>query len=85
MHGHIKKLVEEYFETDSEAVLADPILFGDYRAAREECEQRVYEDIGDYDVSKAIFQVMHMILFSISHFSSGLYFYLSAVYTAGHP
>ncbi|XP_078791125.1 dynein axonemal heavy chain 10 isoform X3 [Oryzias latipes] len=56
VHGHIKKLVEEYFETDSEAVLADPILFGDYRAAREECEQRVYEDIGDYDVSKAIFQ-----------------------------
>uniref|UniRef100_H2LCS2 Dynein axonemal heavy chain 10 n=1 Tax=Oryzias latipes TaxID=8090 RepID=H2LCS2_ORYLA len=57
VHGHIKKLVEEYFETDSEAVLADPILFGDYRAAREECEQRVYEDIGDYDVSKAIFQL----------------------------
>lgn len=60
MHGHIKRLVEEFFESDSEAVLADPILFGDYRAAREDHEPRVYEDIGDYDVSRAIFQVMHV-------------------------
>ncbi|XP_024136867.1 dynein heavy chain 10, axonemal isoform X4 [Oryzias melastigma] len=56
VHGHIKRLVEEFFESDSEAVLADPILFGDYRAAREDHEPRVYEDIGDYDVSRAIFQ-----------------------------
>lgn len=41
-----------------EAVMRDPILFGDYRTALSETEPRVYEDIQDYDASKALFQVL---------------------------
>lgn len=41
-----------------EAVMKDPILFGDYRLALSETEPRVYEDIQDYDASKALFQVV---------------------------
>lgn len=37
--------------------MRDPILFGDYRAALNEAEPRVYEDIQDYEASKALFQV----------------------------
>lgn len=36
--------------------MRDPILFGDYRTALKS-EPRVYEDILDYDASKALFQV----------------------------
>ncbi|TNN52942.1 Dynein heavy chain 10, axonemal [Liparis tanakae] len=42
-----------------EAVMRDPILFGDYRTALSETEPRVYEDIQDYDASKALFQEIH--------------------------
>lgn len=38
--------------------MRDPILFGDYRTALSETEPRVYEDIQDYDASKALFQVL---------------------------
>lgn len=38
--------------------MKDPILFGDYRLALRETETRVYEDIQDYDASKALFQVL---------------------------
>lgn len=38
--------------------MRDPILFGDYRTALNESEPRVYEDIQDYDASKALFQVL---------------------------
>lgn len=44
-----------------EAVMKDPILFGDYRLALSETEPRVYEDIQDYDASKALFQVLWVI------------------------
>lgn len=41
--------------------MKDPILFGDYRCALSETEPRVYEDIQDYDASKALFQVLWVI------------------------
>ncbi|XP_044053526.1 dynein axonemal heavy chain 10 isoform X1 [Siniperca chuatsi] len=56
VQGHIKNLTEEHFKSDMEAVMRDPILFGDYRTALSETEPRVYEDIQDYDASKALFQ-----------------------------
>lgn len=54
----IKNLVDEYFKSDREAVMKDPILFGDYSNALDETEPRVYKDIIDYDASKALFQVL---------------------------
>lgn len=54
---HIKNMTEEHFKSDMEAVMRDPILFGDYRTALSDTEPRVYEDIQDYDASKALFQV----------------------------
>nr|XP_015221526.1 PREDICTED: dynein heavy chain 10, axonemal [Lepisosteus oculatus] len=56
VQGHIKNLIEEHFKADLESAIRDPILFGDYRAALNEAEPRVYEDIQDYDASKALFQ-----------------------------
>uniref|UniRef100_A0A8D3BG74 AAA+ ATPase domain-containing protein n=1 Tax=Scophthalmus maximus TaxID=52904 RepID=A0A8D3BG74_SCOMX len=56
VQGHIKNLIEEHFKSDMEAVIRDPILFGDYRTALSETEPRVYEDILDFDASKALFQ-----------------------------
>lgn len=44
-----------------EIAMKDPILFGDYRCALSETEPRVYEDIQDYDASKALFQVLWVI------------------------
>ncbi|NXA03996.1 DYH10 protein, partial [Sapayoa aenigma] len=56
VQGHIKTLVEEHFTDDSEHAMRDPVLFGDFRTALNEAEPRVYEDIQDYDVAKALFQ-----------------------------
>ncbi|XP_063051673.1 dynein axonemal heavy chain 10 [Engraulis encrasicolus] len=53
---HVKTLLEEHFPADLENAIRDPILFGDYRSALNEAEPRVYEDIQDYDASKALFQ-----------------------------
>lgn len=50
-------LVDEHFKFDMEAVMKDPILFGDYSNALDETEPRVYKDIIDYEASKALFQV----------------------------
>lgn len=56
VQDHIKNLIEAHFNSDMEAVMRDPILFGDYMTALSESEPRVYEDIQDYDASKAVFQ-----------------------------
>ncbi|MED6232426.1 Dynein heavy chain 10, axonemal, partial [Ataeniobius toweri] len=58
VQGHIKNLVEEHFNPEMEAVMSDPILFGDYRTALSESEPRVYEDIQDYESSKAMFELI---------------------------
>uniref|UniRef100_A0A8C8G323 AAA+ ATPase domain-containing protein n=1 Tax=Oncorhynchus tshawytscha TaxID=74940 RepID=A0A8C8G323_ONCTS len=56
VQDHIKNLIDEHFKSDLESAMRDPILFGDYRTALNESEPRVYEDIQDYDASKALFQ-----------------------------
>lgn len=61
-----------------DVVLKDPILFGDYRCALSETEPRVYEDIQDYDASKALFQVLwvikdHRLPQTLSLFSFGIF------------
>lgn len=58
VQGLIKKLVDEHFNSDMEAVMTDPILFGDYSNALAETEPRVYEDVLDYETSKILFQVL---------------------------
>lgn len=57
VQDHIENLVTEHFSGDVEAVLRDPILFGDFRMALREDEARIYEDIQDYEAAKALFQV----------------------------
>lgn len=57
VQDHIGNLVKEYFTDDYEAVMRDPILFGDFRTALHEDEPRVYEDIQDYEAAKALFEV----------------------------
>ena len=54
---HIRNLVTAHFNEDVEAVMRDPILFGDFRTALHEEEARIYEDIQDYEAAKALFQV----------------------------
>ncbi|KAF4798840.1 Dynein-1-alpha heavy chain, flagellar inner arm I1 complex [Turdus rufiventris] len=56
VQGHIKNLVEEHFTDDLEYVMRDPVLFGDFRTALNYAEPRVYEDIQDYDIAKALFK-----------------------------
>ncbi|XP_006894689.1 PREDICTED: dynein heavy chain 10, axonemal [Elephantulus edwardii] len=56
VQNHIRSLVEEHFHEDLETVMRDPILFGDFRLALHEDEERVYEDIQDYEAAKALFQ-----------------------------
>lgn len=57
VQGHIKSLVEEHFADHLEHVMRDPILFGDFRTALNEAEPRLYEDIQDYELAKALFKV----------------------------
>ena len=47
---------EPEFKPTSNYVFRDPILFGDYRNALEMGEPRIYEDLQDYEASKALFE-----------------------------
>ena len=62
LKGHLKALIEENFKDHQEYVFRDPILFGDYRTALDEAEPRLYEDIQDFDASKALFQEVRFFL-----------------------
>lgn len=53
--GHVNVLLEDSFSDHFEYVVRDPILFGDFRNALTE-EPRVYEDVVDYEATKAIFE-----------------------------
>ncbi|XP_077418136.1 dynein axonemal heavy chain 10-like isoform X1 [Vanacampus margaritifer] len=52
----LKNLVEEHFKAFVDDVMKDPVFFGDYRTALSETEPRIYEDLGNFDTSKALFQ-----------------------------
>jgi dynein heavy chain len=53
----MKKLVDDVpqLKQNMEYVFRDPVLFGDYRNALDVGEPRIYEDIQDYEASKALF------------------------------
>ncbi|KAK7889071.1 hypothetical protein WMY93_024631 [Mugilogobius chulae] len=53
---HVRSLVEEHFPSAAESVLKEPILFGDYMTALSESEPRIYDDVQDYEASKALFE-----------------------------
>lgn len=52
----ISSLVEENFKNHLDYVSREPLLYGDFRTALDEGEPRLYEDVQDYDATKAIFQ-----------------------------
>ncbi len=52
----IGELVSEYFETESDHVMKNPILFGNYRHTMSNENARLYEDVLDYQAIRPIFQ-----------------------------
>lgn len=58
VHENMKRLVEDEpeFKPHSDYIFRDPVMFGDFRNALEIGEPRIYEDMQDYDASKAIFE-----------------------------
>lgn len=58
VHNIMSRLVndEPQLKDSSEYVFRDPIMFGDYRNALEIGEPRIYEDLQDYEASKALFE-----------------------------
>jgi len=54
----MKRLIEDEqeFKSSIDYVFRDPILYGDYRNALEMGEPRIYEDLQDYEASKALFE-----------------------------
>ncbi|KAL8575827.1 Dynein heavy chain 10, axonemal [Nucella lapillus] len=54
--GTIKDLVEENYKLYMETVMRDPIMFGDFRTFLDEAEPRLYEDVQDYEATKALFE-----------------------------
>ena len=47
---------EPEFKPHADYIFREPILYGDYRNALELGEPRIYEDMQDYEASKAIFE-----------------------------
>ena len=62
--SHIKDLLNQYFVDYVEVAIRDPILFGDYRTALTPEKPRIYEDMQDYDVVKALFDEVSYIFAS---------------------
>jgi dynein heavy chain len=66
----MKRLIEDEpeFKNSIEYVFREPILYGDYRNALELGEPRIYEDLQDYEASKALFeQVFNFFLLNKDH------------------
>lgn len=56
MENRIKETVQQNFEEHTEYIMSNPLLFGDFRNAMSEGEQRNYEDLLDYDAVYYLFQ-----------------------------
>ncbi|XP_075256614.1 dynein axonemal heavy chain 10-like [Convolutriloba macropyga] len=56
--GLIKAQIEENFKSSLDYAMKDPILFGDYMTAMDEGEPRLYQDVQDFEASKAVFQTL---------------------------
>ena len=54
--GHIETLLNDYFAEYMKTVLEEPLLYGDFRTALNPDLSRVYEDLQDYDATRAIFE-----------------------------
>ncbi|UYV84115.1 DNAH10 [Cordylochernes scorpioides] len=52
----IEELIDQNYHSDKGSIMKDPIIFGDYRTAVEPKEQRYYEDLGDFEKVKKIFE-----------------------------
>ncbi|DBA95316.1 TPA: Dynein heavy chain cytoplasmic [Trebouxia sp. C0006] len=50
----INMLVQSRYMQHTEAVMKNPILFGDYRSAKNGEEGRLYEDLGTFDLMKPV-------------------------------
>lgn len=60
---HLTQELENYFPTQMEYVLRDPLLFGDCRNAINANDKiRIYEDLVDYDSVFYLFQEVSEIL-----------------------
>lgn len=75
MNELIEEIIEDRFEGDADYAMKNPILFGDYRNALEDESERLYEDILDYDASKALFQEVRPVLLGILEISIKRPFY----------
>jgi len=51
-------LIREHFAAEQDDVLADPLLFGDFKEVTDSPEVRLYEDVGSYDDIKPIWEEM---------------------------
>ncbi|KAJ4435378.1 hypothetical protein ANN_17992 [Periplaneta americana] len=56
MKTRITGELQDAFPDDTEYIMRDPLLFGDYRNAMNEDEPRVYEDLIDYDAIYHLFR-----------------------------
>ncbi|XP_076452214.1 dynein axonemal heavy chain 10-like [Babylonia areolata] len=56
INNTIKDLVTENYKVHEETVMRDPIMFGDFRTFLDESEPRLYEDVQDYEATKALFE-----------------------------
>ena len=52
---NVSSLVSQHYSDSTTFVMREPILFGDYRNTLVANEPRLYEDIQDFDASKAKF------------------------------
>nr|WAW84832.1 axonemal dynein heavy chain 10 [Halisarca dujardinii] len=53
--SHIESLLEEHFPNQKDYASKDPLMFGDYCTALNPDVPRLYEDVQDFEASKAIF------------------------------
>ena len=80
--GHVNVLLENSFSDYFEYVVRDPILFGDFRNALTE-EPRVYEDVVDYEATKAIFEEVRSLFITSAnenHWSVSLEYFFKFLY-----
>ena len=56
LQNQIKELVENNYKDHVENTMRDPMMFGDFRTFLDESEPRLYEDVQDYEATKALFE-----------------------------
>uniref|UniRef100_A0A1A8GI94 Dynein, axonemal, heavy chain 10 n=1 Tax=Nothobranchius korthausae TaxID=1143690 RepID=A0A1A8GI94_9TELE len=72
VQGHIKNLIEAHFKSDMEAVMKDPILFGDYRAALSDSEARSLTKLAAFTAGCEVFEITFSRGYNASNFREDL-------------